>query len=146
MNCRPYNPNILKSLESSILFNYWLRNERFIKREFLEIITCCQTFLCNMSVQRALYCLIAKVVLFYKSNNIVKTFINVTKIQIWIKKMLNKNNFYVKAIHYFIQKKHTLLLNQKMQISNINVKCKTKSATADLAKQGFLFRRSISTR
>ena len=30
-----------------------------------------------------------------------------------------------------------------MQFSNINVKCKTKSATADSAKQGFLFRQLI---
>ena len=42
--------------------------------------------------------------------------------------MINKNNIYFKATHYLIAK-------------NIFVfKCKTKSATAELEKQGFLFR------
>ena len=38
--------------------------------------------------------------------DIAKTSLNVTKIQFWFKQMLNKNNFYLKATHYFINFEH----------------------------------------
>ena len=59
--------------------------------------------------------------------------------------MFGKNNFYFKATHYFLNKNYIYIFNKKMQLSNIKVNCETNSATADSAKQGFLFRLSINT-
>ena len=87
--------------------------------------------------------LIAKAVRFYKSK--VKASFSVAKIQFRFKKMFNKNKVCFKAMHYFINTILYFSFKIKLQRSNNNVKCKTKSTTSYLETQGFLFRLSINT-
>ena len=53
--------------------------------------------------------------------------------------MFDKNNVSFKATHYYSKKKLYFPSQLKMQLSNIYVKCKTKSVTADSEKNGVSF-------
>ena len=102
---------------------------------------CCKTFLLMISASRAPWVLkVQKHFNLINRTDMVKTSLNVAKIQVWVKKMFTNIKVYFKATQYLTIKNYINLFHYTMQLSNINVKY---SNMADSAKQGYPFRLCI---